>query len=85
MASLTLLELANGNEPVEDIRSDNGNMEPITPGLVEISFHAILGKSSGSMMKLQGLWEDAWFWFWLIVDQYTTLPEKIVEETQLPV
>lgn len=57
--SLTLLELANGDEPAEDAPVDNNDMEPVAADLAEISFHAIQGKNSGSTMKLQGLSEDA--------------------------
>lgn len=62
-ASLTLLELANGDEPAEDAPVDNGVVELITTDLAdladlaEIFFHTIQGKKSGSSMKLQGTLE----------------------------
>lgn len=87
--SLSLLELTDGNEGAdrdEDNTPDDIPDSGSQADLAEISFNAILGKSAGTTMKLQGTICNREVL--ILVDSGSThnfVAENIVKELKLPV
>ncbi|XP_038687486.1 uncharacterized protein LOC119986865 [Tripterygium wilfordii] len=83
--SFSLMELTDSELPVEEDENVVHD-DPSMADLAEISFHAILGKSSGTTMKLLGTVQGRQVL--ILIDSGSThnfIAERIVEEVGLPV
>lgn len=81
------MELTGGDQldDVDDVNATSGG-DPQETDIAEISFHAILGHSVGTTMKLQGAINQRQVL--ILVDSGSThnfVAESIVEEHKLPV
>ncbi|XP_060214445.1 uncharacterized protein LOC132641461 [Lycium barbarum] len=86
---LSLMEITAGDQldGVDEVNATDGDyVDPQETDIVEISFHAILGNSVGTTMKLQG--EINKRRILILVDSGSTLnfvAESIIKEHKLPV
>lgn len=85
-SSFSLLELTDGDLPTGGEDPNGDDDEPLADDLAEISFHAILGKTSGTTMKLLGTIRGRQVI--ILIDSGSThnfIAKKIVEDADLPV